>query len=305
MKRYVIVFLCILLVTSLMVGGAGYAVRHYLLEPFGIEREEHTMALPFVLLADEILQFQVRRGWEKATAPETEPPVTQPPTEPEVIPTSAPDETQPSEPTQPTETEPVYTPVDESWFDDALFIGDSRSFGLKGMGRLGKADYFCAGSITVFGVMDVWLSDWNFPETDLAGLLQSKTYGKIYIHLGLNELVAGADAVMEGYKILVDFVRGYQPDAVIVIQSCMTMTEWMGSGKNFPIDQLHKLNGMLKELAESDPEVFRFCDTNAWAAKEDGYIRDEIACDGCHLYGACYTEWAQFILEDAGWYGIP
>lgn len=313
MKRYAIVLICILLITSLGVTLCGYAFRTQLLEPMGLERSERDIALPFVWMADEMLQFQVQRGWEAMNAPpkETEPPkpsqpgTTQPATEiTEPSSDTAPTETEPTE-TEPVETEPPYVPVDESWFDDALFIGDSRTFGLKGLGRLGQADYFCAGSLTVFGVTKITLSDRNFYATTLPNLLQSKTYGKIYIHLGLNELVGGVDSVMAGYQELIDMIIRYQPDAVIIIQACMTMKEWMGQKPEFSIEKFRELNQRLEELAHSDPERFRFCDTNAWAANDAGYIRDEIACDGCHLHGQYYTEWAQFILEDAGWYGIP
>lgn len=307
MRKYTIVFLCVLLVTSLLVAGAGYAISEFLLKPLDIQRQEHPMALPFVLLEDEMLQFQIRRGWEKAHAPETEPPETEAPmtTEPEAQIQTQPAETPaPEETTLPPATEPVYRAVDESWFDDALFIGDSRTYGLKGMGRLGEADYFCAGSLTVFSAMTANLRDWNFPECTLEYLLKNNTYGKVYIHLGLNELLMGVDAVMEGYMVIIDLIRETQPDAVIVIQECMTMTEWMGDQDDFAIEKFRELNETLRELAESDPELYRFCPTNDWAAGEDGYIRPEIACDGCHLYGANYAEWAQFILEDAGWYGI-
>lgn len=320
MKRYAIIFLCILLITSLAVAWCGYTIRTQLLEPIGLERSERTMALPFVLLADEMLQFQIQRGWETLSSPPaqteptdlsetTYPQQTDPGTDETESSGTAPTDEPPSEPetteTEPAETEPVYTAVDESWFDDALFIGDSRTYGLKAMGRLGQADYFCAGSLTVFSAMSNHLSDRNFYSTNLEGLLKSKTYGKVYIHLGLNELAGGVDMVMEGYQALVDMVIEYQPDAVIIIQACMTMKEWMGQKPEFAIEKFRELNRRLEELAKSDPERFRFCDTNAWAAGEDGYIRSEIACDGCHLYGANYTEWAQFILEDAGWYGIP
>ena len=307
MKKYTIAFLCVLLVTSLIVGAAGVGISEFLLKPLGIQRQEHPIALPFVLLEDEMLQFQIRRGWEKAHAPETEPPETEVPVTdgPETEPNTEPAETTaPVETTVHAETEPVYKAVDESWFDDVLFIGDSRTFGLKGMGRLGEADYFCAGSLTVFSAMTANLRDRTFDTCSLDYLLRSHTYGKVYIHLGLNELLMGVDAVMEGYMEIIDLVRKTQPDAVIVIQECMTMTEWMGKQDNFAIEKFRELNQRLRELAESDPELYRFCPTNDWAAGEDGYIREEIACDGCHLYGANYAEWAQFILEHAGWYGI-
>lgn len=304
MKKRTIVFLCILLISSLIVAGAGALIRNCLLLPLGIDREENLIALPFVLLTDEVLQGQVERKLELAnnppapetTAPaETEPETTVPASE---APTQAPTEA-------PTEPQPVYTPVDESWFDDALFIGDSRTTGLQGLARLGKADYFCAGSMTIYGIRDALLSDLNFPAQNLKSLLESREYGKVYIHLGLNELVAGADAIMEEYEEVIRMIRETEPDAYIILMACMSISPEKGSGKNFPIAELHKLNDLLRQRAEQEPEMFRFCDVNSWAAGEDGYIRPEITCDGCHLYGLNYEEWAQWILEDAGWYNIP
>jgi hypothetical protein len=272
--------------------------------------------IAFLLCLALLLAGCVTQVTPETTAPPTVAPTTAPPetTAPTTAPTEPPETeptvpetepvTEPVETTVPTEPEPQYQAVDESWFDDALFIGDSRSYGLKTMGRLGQADYFCAGSMTVFSAVNVKLQDQNTPYCTLEQLLQTKTYGKVYIHLGLNELALGVDAVMEGYMVIVDMIRKYQPDAVIVIQECLTMTEWKGQIDAFSIDKFRDLNNTLRELAESDPELYRFCPTNDWAAGEDGYIRPEIAYDDCHLFGAYYTEWSLFILEHAGWYGI-
>ena len=153
--------------------------------------------------------------------------------------------------------------------------------------------------------MKTRLGDRGFRATNLEGLLKSKTYGKIYIHMGLNELNNGADVVMEGYHELIALVRQYQPNAVIVIQECMAISEKMGQGKRAPIDEFRKRNNMLRELAESDPVGYRFSETNSWAADENGYLRKEIASGDCHLLGKYYAEWGQFILQDAGWFGIP
>lgn len=318
MKKHSIVLLCLLVVTSLMVASAGAVLKYEVLEPLGIEREEHLIALPFVVMTDELLQHQIQRSAELMRNPPTEPtetvpPTTQPPetvppttlpvTEPVTVPPTEPVTEPPTEP--PTEPQPVYTAVDESWFDDVLFIGDSRTVGLQTMARLGDADYFCAGSMTIFAIRDARLTDDDFRGLTLAEVLERKNYGKIYIHLGLNELCYGAEMIMEEYEEVIDMIRQAQPDAVIILQASLTITEAKGSGKNFPIAQLHLLNEMLKTRAESEPEHFRFCDTNTWAADEQGYLRSEMTFDGCHLYGVYYQEWSQWILEDAGWYDIP
>ena len=303
MKRQTIAFLCILLVSSLIMAGIGAVIRCCLLEPLGIERKEHLIALPFVLMTDEILRNQVERKLEEAnnppvpetTVPEITVPVTEAPTEAPTEPSTEP----------PTEPLPVYTPVDESWFDDVLFIGDSRMTGLKGLGRLGQADYFCAESMTIYGIRDASLSDIRFPEQTLRSLLTSRDYGKIYIHLGLNELISGTDAIMEEYEEVIEMLREYEPDAYIILMSCMSISAEKATSPNFPISELHALNECLRLRTEQEPETFRFCDVNSWAAGEEGYLREEITWDGCHLYGEDYKAWGQWILEDAGWYGIP
>lgn len=316
MKKHTIFLLCMLIVSSLLVACAGALVKYEILEPLGIEREEHLIAMPFVVMADELLQHQIQRNLELMRNPPTEPTETEPP-ETTVPPTTAPPETtvppttvpETEEPTEPpteptTEPQPLYTEVDESWFDDALFIGESRTVGLQTMARLGDADYFCAGSMTIFGIRDTRLSDDDFRDLKLSEVLARKSYGKIYIHLGLNELGIGAEAIMEEYREVIDTIREAQPDAIIILQGCLSISAAKGSGKNFPIAQLHLLNDMLRQTAEGDPEHLRYCDTNAWAADEQGFIRSEMTFDGCHLYGVYYQEWSQWILQDAGWYGI-
>ncbi len=317
MKKHTIVLLCALVVTSLLMSAFGALLKYEILEPLGIRREERLIALPFVVMTDEMLQHQMQRNAELLRNPPTEPtdpqtvptqipettvpPTTVPATEPPTLPPTEPTEP----PTEPTEPQPQYVELDESWFDDALFIGESRTVGLQTMARLGDADYFCAGSMTIFGIRDTRLSDDDFRNLKLEEVLQRKQYGKVYIHLGLNELIYGAEMIMEEYLEVIDLIRTHQPDAVIILQASLTITPAKASGKNFPIEQLNLLNAMLREHALNDPEHFRFCDTNVWAGDEEGYLRREMTFDGCHLYGIYYQEWAQWILQDAGWYGIP
>ena len=141
-------------------------------------------------------------------APETTEPSamakTVPPTT--VPPTTAPPETVPPTTIPPT-TEPTAPVPDESWFDDALFIGESRTAGLQGYGRLGQADYFSGEGLTVYGVLGVEASDLHFGEQSLQSLFSWKEYGKVYIHLGINELGGNLDSYINQYqKQLISFL---------------------------------------------------------------------------------------------------
>lgn len=307
MKKKTIIFICLLILSSLLVGGLGAFVNDSLLKPLGIERTEHPVALPFVLLEDELLQAEIQMGLEELRNPATEPVATEPAfTEPPETEISAvdPSESEPTFPTEPPVTQPP-EPVEDGWFDDALFIGESRVQGMQAFSRLGKADYFCGASMTVFGVMDSKLTDMRFMDANLNHVLKTKTYGKILIHLGINELPMGAERIMKGYQKVIDYVRQRQPDAVIVLIGCMSISEEYSSRNGFDVEIVHELNQALMALAEAEPEVYRYVDTNSWAAGEDGFLRPELTRDGCHLYGEYYADWCDLIKQEAGTWNIP
>lgn len=300
MKKHLITLVCGLVLSSLLVAGAGAYTKYKILKPLGIEREESIIAIPFVLMADDALQYDVNSRLEAARNPipeETTLPTTVPETTMAVV-----EET--TVPTEPLVTEPVYQPVDESWFDDALFIGDSRTTGLRDCARLGEADYFCEFSMTVFTVRQWKCWDYGEPEKTLETVLTEKQYGKVFIHFGLNECGRDHDLVMEQYVGLVDYVREKQPDAVIILQSIMPASRWKAEADYyFAIENINGLNARIEALAEE--EGYIFSNTNQWVMDENGYMREDMTYDGSHPKVHLYPKWSEAILEEAGWYGIP
>lgn len=219
------------------------------------------------------------------TAPtETVPPTTVPPAT--VPPTTVPPTT--------VVTEPV---VDESWFDDALFIGESRTAGLKGYGRLGKADYFCGEGLTVYGVMGILASDQNFVEQTLPNLLSRRNYGKIYIHLGINELGGNLNSFVVKYQSVIDEIHRLQPNAEIILQAVLVLGEGYSSKPAFSRESLQDINNRIRTLAEENG--LHFSDVNPIMTNEEGYLIPDKTFDGCHLYPGSYEEWAQWLIEEA------
>ncbi len=227
------------------------------------------------------------------TVPETAPATTSETTAgtmPETTPESVPETTPESVP----ETEPVV--IDETWFDDALFVGDSRTVGMRDIARLGKADYFCDVGMTVFKVLDYHLYIKGSGKVNLARALEKKEYGKVFIHLGLNECSSNHDLVMKKFQEIVDLIQEKRPDAEIYIQSVMVVAEFKSRDPRFTTEDISDLNARLKALTEE--EEIHFIDTNAWAADENGFLRDDIrAGDGAHLCADGYRAWAAAILE--------
>ena len=184
--------------------------------------------------------------------------------------------------------------VDESWFDDALFIGDSRTDGLRLYSRIGKADYFCSTGLSVFTVLTKELSDKNFSEQKLETLLESRTYGKILIGLGINECGSSLKAFTKSYSTLIETVRAKQPDALIILQSIMTCSpKKEAQGSNFGPANLYTRNEAIRGLADG-VHVF-YIDVNTVFADENGYLPSDFSSDGCHLYAKYYPLWVEWI----------
>lgn len=291
MKNKLLTLTCLLIVTAILIGGLGAYLKYEVLRPLDLFQDQSIFAVPFMLLADDASQYTLQRMAQK----EIEPPETEPP-EP-VEPETQPIETLPveEEETQPPTEPPEPVEIDETWFDDALFIGDSRAVGLRDYARIGKAHYFCEVGMTVFKVLNNYAYDYTFGGSNLDKVLQKYTYGKIFIHLGLNECCNDQDLVIEQFQAVIDFIRERQPDTEIWIMSVMSVTEEKAQSRLFKLELIYGLNYRLKELAAE--YGLHYIDTNEWAADEEGYLREDIRSDGAHLTVDGYRAWSQWILE--------
>lgn len=292
MRKRLILLVGMLVLTTLLVACFGAYLKFKLLQPVGLLQDKGLIEMPFAVMEDPAAQFALQNMKNQQPAE----PETQPPTELDVV-IRRPLKDAPPLPTM----EPVIlAPIEitEDWFDDVLFIGDSRTVGLRDFARLGNADYFCSVGMTVFDATRQKLEDQNFAVTNLEGLLAAKHYGKIYISLGLNGCYQPYELIMQGYESLLATVRRCQPHAVIILQGMITVSRTKAASEwFFSIKNLQKINAGISELA--DGNMVRYIDANTHFADEEGYLPSWRSSDGCHFDLAGYQEWAQWILDNA------
>jgi hypothetical protein len=304
MQKRLLILLSMLLATTILVLCFALYLEIEFFEPVGLFQDKNLIEIPFASMKDPAARFAMNNYRREGTEQPTEEP-TQPPTQPPEIPKFEQSDAIASRPLEvrlPFETlvniDLSYAEVTESWFDDVLFIGDSRTVGLRDYARLGKADYFCSIGMTVFDALELSLSDQNFDSTNLVTLLQSKRYNKIYICLGLNECGYPYDLLMEGYETLVKTVQKYQPNAVVILQAMITVSRRKASSEwYFSLENLNKVNKGISELANGS--TILYIDANERYADEEGYLPSDLTADGCHFDKAGYRDWAQWIYENA------
>lgn len=190
-----------------------------------------------------------------------------------------------------------FTTAEADYFNDALFIGDSRTEGLKSFGEIKNADFFSSVGMNVYKVFDE-KTEVNGKSTDLESLLKEKKYGKIYVMLGINELGYNRDTTVKKFTDFINTLRSLQKDAVIFIQANIHVgadrseKDEICNNKNIDL-----FNTMISELADSE-SVF-YIDINKLFDDESGNLNKVYTSDGTHLYPKYYSVWSDWLLTKA------
>ncbi len=182
------------------------------------------------------------------------------------------------------------TPTD--FFDDAVFIGDSITLGLRNFNYqnnwLGDATILCQGSYSVAHAVNntMYLSFRGEDMTPQKALAACGAQ-KVFILLGMNDIALhGVDKSLENWGILVDNIRGACPDIAIYIQSG-TPIYTPGQKGSLNNERMDEYNGRLKTFAEENGCIYLDVatamkdDTNGMAAEytSDAYVHlTEAAC---------------------------
>ena len=175
-----------------------------------------------------------------------------------------------------------------------MFIGDSRTVGLQDYTDLSEhADFYCETSLTIYKVLEE-----NFKgKGTILEALSKKSYGKIYLMVGINELGRGTtEDFMAKYTEVVDTLHELCPDAKIMIQGIMHVSEKKSSSDAiFNNSNISARNNAIATLA--DNVHFFYIDMNEAVCDENGNLNAEYTHDQIHLLGMYNDLWKQFLLE--------
>ena len=193
-----------------------------------------------------------------------------------------------------------YVSVDNSYFDDALFIGDSRMVGLSQYCQDidARATFYAKKSLSIYNIRDdKWIETEDGEEISLAEALETNHFSKIYIMVGINELGRGDELdFRQAYQDVINQIQAAEPDAYIFINSIMHV-----SGEKNETDELYNntniniRNDAIKTL-EDRQNIF-YLNINEAVDDEEGNLNAETTSDGVHLKGACYEPWHEYLLS--------
>ena len=193
--------------------------------------------------------------------------------------------------------------VTDDYFDDALFIGDSRTVGLSEyVDALDtRATFYSKVSLTIYTVLEKPFLKMEGRKGKLTvdEALSENQFGKIYIMLGLNEMGTGdLERFVNKYAEVIARIRELQPDAIIYIQGIMHVTgDKSDNDKIFNNPNINARNEALSQLANNQ-DIF-YIDMNESVDDEDGNLIKELSFDDVHLKASAYERWHQYLLQHA------
>ena len=235
-------------------------------------------------------------------------PATVPTDEPTEIPTQEVKPTDTLKPTKPVETKPAETKAPKPSKDltpvslnDTLFVGDSRTVGIREYSGLKGADFFCSVGMNVFDVTGESLSVDGVGNVTLSQLLSKKQYSKIYIMLGINEVGYPHSSVVDKYSKVLDLIKEKQPNASIIIEANLHVSKSRSdSDKVVNNAAINDLNTKLSALADGS-KVF-YIDANTIFDDASGSLSSDMTSDGTHLYAKYYPTWVEWISTETAKY---
>lgn len=189
---------------------------------------------------------------------------------------------------------PVSASAPEGWFSDALFIGDSRTEGLRNYDGLPGATYYAVKGLmvnTVYTKREV--ADNGTKETVMQA--QAKhPFGKIYVMLGVNELGwSSMQSFVSDYKKMAEDLKKDHPKARIYLQAIFPVSAQKSTGSSiYNNDKIAAYNQAILKIAEQ--ENIGFLDT-ARAVSTDGVLPENASTDGVHLNSEYCAKWCDYL----------
>lgn len=198
--------------------------------------------------------------------------------------------------------ETAYMTVEDDYFADAVFIGDSRTVGMFEYAGLEEtAAFYASTGLTVYKLFDSEIVDvpGERKKISVEEALQQNVFAKIYLMIGINEMGTGTvDSFIEKYQEVVDHLLELQPDAIIYLQGIIRVTtERSGQGDYINNEGIDARNERIAQMADNE-RVF-YLDVNPLICDETGGMIPDYTFDGVHLKAKYIDIWKDFLKSHA------
>lgn len=179
---------------------------------------------------------------------------------------------------------------------NSLFIGDSRTEGLRKFTTASQYSHFCCDvGLNISEIMTGKFFIGN-EETTLPDAITKNRYNSIFICVGYNELGWDyEDVFIEKYSTLIENIRAINPAAKIYVQAILHISKdakvYDEQENN---DRIHLYNSKIQEMCRQ--KNIAFIDLNSEFTDENGYLLENTTEDGIHFTSEYYNTYLEKLI---------
>lgn len=196
---------------------------------------------------------------------------------------------------------PVSKKVDRHYFDDAVFLGDSLTYGMISNSPINKRNVISCKGATIEDMMEKIKLSGREEEGYVDALSKVKRLNpnKIYIMMGTNGFAwMTKEKIIFDYSRLIDVIVRDNPQAKIYVQSILPVSKNKeNSDKRYSNSKINQINYLLMNLA-GNKKIY-YIDINSLLKNEDGYLSYKYTnkSDGIHVNSDAYKLWFDYLCE--------
>ena len=201
---------------------------------------------------------------------------------------------EPETPETPVGPVPEGGPVEDTYFENTAFLGDSRTQGFQLYSGLKTGTYYTAEGATVESVFTKKV-DTEAGKMPLLDAMAKQEFDKIYVMLGVNELGwNGTEIYHNQYAKLIDRLREDHPDSLVVLQTLIPVSAKQEAKKSYVNNtRIAAYNEVIRQLAEE--KQCPYVDVAAAMTDEQGCLRSDWTSDGVHLNTKGCKAWLEYL----------
>lgn len=185
--------------------------------------------------------------------------------------------------------------VDNDYFDDAVFIGDSRTEGMLLYTGLSNAIIYTKKGLMVDTVFTMPAIKKNGERISVMDALRQTEFGKVYIMLGINETGWPYHEVfIKKYGNIIDEIKKINPEAIIYVQQILPVTDKVSQTHSYvKNEKINEYNELIRDMA-AEKEIY-YIDVGKAVSDENGCLPEDASVDGIHLTKAYCEKWLEYI----------
>ena len=197
---------------------------------------------------------------------------------------------------------PLQPAVNNDFFKDAMFVGDSITTGIDLYGIVKNAPVIAYTGINTSTILTRQVIRTSSGKVTFLNAMKRYNPKHIYIMLGINGInFQSKTKFISGYREFVTKVKAQHPNAIIYLQSILPVTAKKNSG-NFANSNINSYNAAIAALA-TELNVY-YLNVAESFKDANGNMPSKASSDGIHFGTGYYKRWIEYLKRHTIYTGV-